>query len=449
MMRRRPDRALAAPRAGRLLPIMLTVSLVTSISAGVAATHFRSLAQKAASAAPPRRTIITSPVRRDVLRSTITLRADVVDADPVSVPLPTSLGDDLPVITALYVSNGDQVRNGDPLMAVAGRPIFVLVGRIPAYRDLVLGDRGVDVEQLQAALSAIGLSGRGDSRGVFGRNTEHAVRRLYAIHGFDVVTHPVDADAQLAKLRAAVDAAQAARSQPETDDGEPGANVAGADPALANAASALEAAEASMGASVPRGEVAFAPRLPAQIISLGRQLGGLAAAAEPLARVGSGSVELRGRIAPSDLSQVQPGQAATARLAPDGDAAAAVVKDVADQLDEPSSDPTSASTPGYPITLTIDDPDGSSFLGRNVAVTITTATSDEPVWIVPSASIVTTSGGESFITVLQRGARPKRVIVRLGLAADGMEAVEPVRALLHVGARVVIGRSDPRGAPER
>ena len=48
-------------------------------------------------------------------------------------------------------------RAGDVLVEVTGRPVIALTGPLPAYRDLVVGDIGPDVAQLEQALAAIGF----------------------------------------------------------------------------------------------------------------------------------------------------------------------------------------------------------------------------------------------------------------------------------------------------
>lgn len=52
---------------------------------------------------------------------------------------------------------GDTIRRGEPLYAVSGRPVVLMYGSVPAYRDLAEGvGRGRDVEQLERNLAALG-----------------------------------------------------------------------------------------------------------------------------------------------------------------------------------------------------------------------------------------------------------------------------------------------------
>jgi multidrug efflux pump subunit AcrA (membrane-fusion protein) len=53
-------------------------------------------------------------------------------------------------------AEGDRVRCGRPLYRVNDRPVLLLCGAIPAYRDLKQGDTGKDVSQLNRNLRALG-----------------------------------------------------------------------------------------------------------------------------------------------------------------------------------------------------------------------------------------------------------------------------------------------------
>lgn len=54
---------------------------------------------------------------------------------------------------------GDVIRRGGRLYAIAGEPVFLMYGAVPAYRDLAKGvSEGGDVEQLERNLTALGYS---------------------------------------------------------------------------------------------------------------------------------------------------------------------------------------------------------------------------------------------------------------------------------------------------
>lgn len=54
---------------------------------------------------------------------------------------------------------GETVERGDELYRVNERPVILLYGSIPMYRSLEPGDSGVDAEQLEANLEALGYEG--------------------------------------------------------------------------------------------------------------------------------------------------------------------------------------------------------------------------------------------------------------------------------------------------
>jgi len=70
------------------------------------------------------------------------------------------------------------------LLTASGRPLFVLQGDVPAYRDLVPGLKGDDVRQLEKALSRLGFD-PGPTDGVYDRRTSAAVARWYSSRGWE------------------------------------------------------------------------------------------------------------------------------------------------------------------------------------------------------------------------------------------------------------------------
>ena len=65
------------------------------------------------------------------------------------------------------------------MLTASGCPVFVLQGRVPAYRDLVPGISGEDVRQLEKALARLGFS-PGPVDGVDDQQTGAAVAKWYA-----------------------------------------------------------------------------------------------------------------------------------------------------------------------------------------------------------------------------------------------------------------------------
>jgi peptidoglycan hydrolase-like protein with peptidoglycan-binding domain len=87
------------------------------------------------------------------------------------------------LITNLPVVN-KQFNEGDVLLTTSGRPVFVLQGSTPAYRDIVPGSSGPDVRQLQEALKRLG-SDPGPIDGIYTAKTSEAVKAWYEKAGVE------------------------------------------------------------------------------------------------------------------------------------------------------------------------------------------------------------------------------------------------------------------------
>ena len=127
-----------------------------AVGAWVVGSRVRSADQAAAEAAPPPRSVVTVPVELRVLSSTVITRGLVAPVVSTAVigPLPSSGAQG--TVTGVFVKVGDSVTEGARVVEVAGRPVFVLVGAVPAYRSLRPGMVGADVRQLQEALARVG-----------------------------------------------------------------------------------------------------------------------------------------------------------------------------------------------------------------------------------------------------------------------------------------------------
>ena len=126
---------------------------------------WEALAPGAAEAAAP----VTARVESATLTSEVRLSAQLGYGE--ALPLPPAGG----VITALPAA-GSVVATGQAVYEVAGRPVVLLPGSRPFWRELsVESDDGEDIRQLQAALAALGHY-EGEADGVFGWRTRQAVR---------------------------------------------------------------------------------------------------------------------------------------------------------------------------------------------------------------------------------------------------------------------------------
>ncbi len=143
----------------RITSLVLVLALVVVVAAGswLAGSNIQSPAEAAARTAPPTPSPILVPVEERVLTSDIVTRGTARFGLPRSISIvPSALKPDAGIITTLPARN-TQLQEGDVLLAASGRPVFILQGDTPAYRDLAPGLSGDDVRQLEHALETIGI----------------------------------------------------------------------------------------------------------------------------------------------------------------------------------------------------------------------------------------------------------------------------------------------------
>ncbi len=143
----------------RLLSLVL-VLLIVVLAAGLgwlAGTTIQSPAEAAARTAPPTPSLIFVPVEERVLTSAIVTRGTARYGLPQGIGLAPSLLKATSGTITTLPTRGAQLQEGDVLLTASGRPVFVLQGKIPVYRDLVPGLSGDDVEQFEQALQRLGF----------------------------------------------------------------------------------------------------------------------------------------------------------------------------------------------------------------------------------------------------------------------------------------------------
>ena len=131
------------------------------VSAGLGwffGSQIRSPAEIAADAESPEPSNITVAVVSQVLSADVITRGDIVYDEPVSVSLSGSFAEtpEKLVVTEAVEVNSELVE-GAMAVEVVGRPVFLLAGEIPMYRDLRPGAIGDDVLQLEQALARMGF----------------------------------------------------------------------------------------------------------------------------------------------------------------------------------------------------------------------------------------------------------------------------------------------------
>jgi peptidoglycan hydrolase-like protein with peptidoglycan-binding domain len=406
--------------------VLLGAGLAAALLAAgglIGASFVKSPQQLAADTAAPPSTVTTAPVVSQVLTSSVQMRGvvypateyDVFATAPGTAPATgaaAGAGGSPVYISKLDTAAGHTVSNGQQLAELDGQPLFALAGPVPAWRDLMPGDTGPDVTELQRALAALGYYGDGDAAGYFGSATQYAVDLYYEHLGY---------------------AAPAA-------------------------------------AGVPAADVLFLPSLPATVVAVnggaGEQPG------QPFLELAArGSLALAGELPPAYAGQVRPGLKVTiydevtgiratgtvaglgtATAVPPagavvdvgGGSAAAGASGSASPGSASSGSGSSASgSSGAPVFIPVSvrpsAPLAAALNGENVLVTVQTGQTEGPVLTVPAAAIVTTASGTSYVTVAAASGAQTRVRVTPGLSENGYVQVTPAApGSLAAGDRVVV-----------
>ncbi len=167
--------------------ILLLVLMVVAVAAGVgwmAGSRIESPAEAALRTAAPTPSPILVPVEERVLSSNVVTRGTARFGLPQPVSIaPSALKANPGLIATLPLRNA-QFDEGDVLLTASGRPVFVLQGQVPAYRDLVPGISGDDVHHLEQGLERLGFD-PGPIDGTYDIETSKAVAEWYKSKGWE------------------------------------------------------------------------------------------------------------------------------------------------------------------------------------------------------------------------------------------------------------------------
>ncbi|WP_329311190.1 efflux RND transporter periplasmic adaptor subunit [Streptomyces sp. NBC_01262] len=432
--------------------------------AGVAASSvIKSPAQAAADSGAPAPDVLTATVERRVLTDSVVIRGTVTAGQSVDVTPPTSGGTDTArsVVTKLPVRAGQSVRSGQVLVEVSGRPVFVLAGKLPAYRDLKPGSHGQDVAQVQEALRSLGHGTGGDAAGVFGAGTQAALAAFYAGLGYDPVPAEPDGAQQVTSAQTAV--TQARRTWQDAKDALAAARQPASQGATAStltvdqarkqveraaedldtARSDLAAARAAAGPQLPASEVVFLRGFPARVDSVSVSVG--ATVSGKLMTVSAGALVVKGSLAPFQKGLVHPGQKVQILSEVDGVTANGTVASVSDTPNAAGGDGAqgdqsqTAGAGSYAVLVRPDRALDAGLAAQDVRLTVQAASSQGKVLVVPVSAVSAGADGKTVVTVYHGGQR-RRVEVTLGTSGDGFTEIRPLApGAVKEGDRVVVG----------
>ncbi|MFI5838216.1 hypothetical protein ACIA8K_00655 [Catenuloplanes sp. NPDC051500] len=419
---------LPSRRPARVVALTTTVALAAGAAGWLVATQVKSPADAAADRTPPAASLITVPVEKRILTSTVTTRGSITygKEQPISLTgtVAAGNGEAGPQLVTKTTAAGRTLREGDVLLEVNGRPVFVLKGAVPMYRTLVRGAEGDDVRQLRAALVRLIPARRVAASGPLDENVLAAVSDFYTAHGYAAVAPTTEQRAQLRLLERAVADAKEAGGQ-----------------ALTDAQADLAEFRRTYGISVPSGEILFLPELPIQLTTVTAKAG--AAPAGPIGTVADPGLVVNATVSTEDAELLKPGMAATLHDSTGGTLTAKVAGLGAEFATETPEEGAEPAAPGVPLQLKPDDAKAATALaGQSVQVRITVGDSGGEVLAVPVAAVFTAADGQSRVTVQTETGQTRDVPVEPGLTADGNVEVR-VRdgAALAEGDRVVVSGS--------
>ncbi len=452
--------------SGTRLVALIAAVAVVSLLAGIAVMQFIvSPAEIAARTAPPEPGPVTAPVEERVIENTIVARGEVTYADAVDVEIDAAGGEDRPVVTGHVPEIGTVFKAGNVALELAGRPVIVLSGALPAYRTLSVGMRGPDVVQLKVALNTMGYAAGDPDSDLFEYDTATALGALYEQTGYEAANGGPDAqfalrDAERSVRDANTSVAQAQAALQEAVDGgaknviSEQAAVNSAWEALSDAQEALVAAQEGVLPRLPSSEVLFLSDLPRRVDDVSVARGDILSGS-PMS-VSGAALTIVGTFSKQDADLLSEGDEAF-YPGPDGDELAATVQKIATPKSGGGSDGENGESgegggqgggDRYTVTLSPGEltPEQIDALrGTNVRLRIPIASTDGEVLAVPIAALSAGSGGEDRVELLidvKNGADAETEIITVeaGLAADGFVEIASEDPRLTAGAKVVVGR---------
>jgi hypothetical protein len=147
-------------------------------------SRIQSPAEVAARTAAPEPSAILVPVESRVLTSDVVTRGTVRFGLPQPISIaPSTVKGGIGLISSLPRPNTG-FGEGEVILSASGRPVFVLRGATPAFRDMSPGTSGGDVRQLEEALARLGFD-PGTVDGIYDQRTSDAVERFYKNAGWE------------------------------------------------------------------------------------------------------------------------------------------------------------------------------------------------------------------------------------------------------------------------
>lgn len=471
------------------IAIILALAILAAATSWFLGSRIQSPAEAAARTAPPEPSPILVPAEMRVLTADVVARGTARFGEPHVINLaPSTLKPSAGMITSLPAA-GSLFQEGDVLLTTSGRPVFVLEGDIPAYRDYVPGISGDDVTQLERGLQRLGFN-PGPMDGTFDVMTGAAISEWYESAGWQPFSATPEQQANVRTLEQQLSAAMSSLEEAETAAAtavlalavaeaeaeaankavmaEVAAATTEADREIAQAKATaiqlrgglavqrafdaritadrqarimaetveritadLEEARRQAGIKLPLDEIVFVPTLPLRvndsIVALGDVAGGPALTATNEQIIVDSSLPL------DEAKLVQPEMAVIIDEPDLGISTTGVVGIVAET-------PGTNGLDGYHIYFeVIVDNGAASLAGVSLRLRIPVETTVGSVTVVPISALSLAPDGSSRVQVSGEDGSLTFIVVEPGLSADGYVEVTPLENEILPGQLVVIG----------
>lgn len=379
--------------------IFVAAVVLASLGGWVLGSRVTSPAEIAARTAPPQPSPILVPTEARILSTNVVTRGTGrFGSSRQLVPAPSLLKNETKVLTG-RPNVGQEAGEGEILFATSGRPVIILEGVQPSFRDLGPGMTGTDVAQLEAALERLG-HGPGAVDGVYDSQTGIAVRALYA----SLQVEPaVATSGQLSEL-------------------------------FASGSDIIAGSVPGPGVLVPADEIIFLPALPIRVAEINIQLGQVIE--EPVLRVTDANVSIDGSLPIEQSGLVAVGMPVLIDEPDLGIEASGVISRIADA---PGTDGVDGFHVYFEVTV---ENAPTNLVNASVRLTIPVESTSDAVLVVPITALTLAQDGSSQVQV-DRSGTLEAVAVRPGLSAQGFVEVEAIGASLAAGDMVLIGFDTP------
>lgn len=420
----------------------------------------------------PQDPIVTARVEYRQLIDTLVTRGTVEQPNLIEVTARSPGPDDLyTTLTRAPKQVGDLLEPGTVLLEVNNRPLIIIPGVVPLFRNIRPGDTGADVEGLQRSLTSLGYMPEGIEPGIFGPATREALVALYHTAGYEPTYTQGDrtsterviasteasvreAQQELEHIRSAVAIGEA--SQNELQD---------AFARLDSAVSERDFTRYTEGVVAPAEELLPVAVLPASVVSIYANEGQQIEPGTTILAIAAGTPHVAVSLTSAQTSLIPDMTNAEVRsndglytetcsipepsfnpkdAPPEHPDETAPDDPDPDTLDTDRGPPTSGSSPqnlgpDMVLSLSCETAPPSGYRGQDIRVQFSRQVTDASTFVVPSTALVVDNAGNSYIDLVDHD-KVERLRINVVGDAAGFVAIEAPSKKLAEGDEVRVRR---------